>query len=553
MTGSSTNQPGGNQNVPPTPEKENRVNGGHHGLGSVANSCKSLNQFTEERIMSNAFDSDNNDPTIPATHITEPPESRGELDSVSNAGSWIPFPVERLPEPIRSLVTEGAAAIGCDPVYIALACLVVCAAAIGNTRRLRIKATWYACHVIWGVFVGESGTMKTPAFQLAIGPIERLQKQQLASFEADQAAYSADDERFKLELNQWKAGECVGDPPKRPQQPTLQRCIVKNATVEKLVPILKGNWRGVLLALDELSGWFGSFNRYAGKGDLGADEAFWLSSYNCQLAIVDRKTGVPQTLFVPDAAVSVVGGIQPGVLSRALNANNREAGMAARLLIVSPPRKPKQWSDREVARRTLDAWADTIDRLMALPPDTDSNGESKPAVVEIAPDALQLFVDFYNQHNREQVNLTGDMAAAWSKLEEYAARIALVLHMIQRTEDDPMNPSSNRLPASTMADAIAITQWFKAEARRVYAILDCGAMNQEDSNLIAIVSKMGGECTVRELMQKHRTQYTSAESAEAVLTRLVTHEKGEWKVRHPEGGGRPSNVFVLYKQTQTHN
>ena len=36
-------------------------------------------------------------------------------------------------------------------------------------------------------------------------------------------------------------------------------------------------------------------------------------------------------------------------------------------------------------------------------------------------------MDFYNAHGRESANLTGDLSAASSKLEGYAARLALVV------------------------------------------------------------------------------------------------------------------------------
>jgi Protein of unknown function (DUF3987) len=56
---------------------------------------------------------------------------------------------------------------------------------------------------------------------------------------------------------------------------------------------------------------------------------------------VDRKTGERKTLFVPHAAVSLCGSIQPGVLARALSADFLDAGLAARLLMAMPPKVAK--------------------------------------------------------------------------------------------------------------------------------------------------------------------------------------------------------------------
>src|SRR3970282_2004204 len=103
----------------------------------------------------------------------------------------------------------------------------------------------------------------------------------------------------------------------QPMSPEADRCVVSDTTVEALAPLLLANPRGLLLARDELAGWIGSFDRYAG-GKGGADPAHWLSIHNGESIVMDRKTGIRPTIFVPQAYVSVCGGIQPAILHRAL-------------------------------------------------------------------------------------------------------------------------------------------------------------------------------------------------------------------------------------------
>ena len=62
---------------------------------------------------------------------------------------WRPFPVEVLPEPVRSFVSAGAKAIGCDPSYIALTALVALASAIGNSRSIQLKRGWIEPAILW--------------------------------------------------------------------------------------------------------------------------------------------------------------------------------------------------------------------------------------------------------------------------------------------------------------------------------------------------------------------------------------------------------------------
>jgi hypothetical protein len=75
-----------------------------------------------------------------------------------------PFPVDTLPTPLNEFVAQGAAALGCDPAYVALPALAVVASAVGTTRALRLKRGWEEPSIVWAVVAGDSGTTKTPAF-----------------------------------------------------------------------------------------------------------------------------------------------------------------------------------------------------------------------------------------------------------------------------------------------------------------------------------------------------------------------------------------------------
>jgi hypothetical protein len=281
----------------------------------------------------------------------EPESLRAEIETLVKAVeprrsgdaadlTYQPFPVDALPEPIRGFVDAGARAIGCDPSYLALPLLTAIAAAIGNTRRLELKRGWSAPPILWGAIVGESGTAKTPAFKLVMRPVRGRQLRAFKDFEARQREYEA-------ALDAWHEAK-KGERGEKPQPPTCERFIVSDTTVEALAPLLLANSRGLLLARDELAGWIGSFDRYAGKGKAGADSANWLSMFNAESIIVDRKTGIPRTIHVPEAAVCVSGGIQPAILQRALGPEHRESGLAARLLLTCPPRKAKRWTEADI-------------------------------------------------------------------------------------------------------------------------------------------------------------------------------------------------------------
>ena len=452
-----------------------------------------------------------------------------------------PFPTDALPEPIRGFIKAGAKAIGCDPSYLALPLLTALAATIGNTRRVQLKRGWTVPAIIWTAIIGESGTAKTPAFQLVMQPLRNLQQKKIKEHAYQLKQYEAELTRYDKALSAWKRDKkSIGDPPEKPEEPQAVRFIVIDTTVEALAPLLLANPRGVLLARDELAGWIGSFDRYAG-GMTGGDSAHWLSMYNGEPIVVDRKTGNPRTIHVPQASVSVTGGIQPGILHRTLGVEHRESGLAARLLLAWPPRKPKRWTEADIdPEKELER---LFGRLSALQPNVDDTGYLNPVVMGLTSHAKVAWKNYYNHHAEEQTDLSGELSAAWSKLEEYAARLALVIQLIRWAAG---NADSNEVDTESMKAGIKLAQWFKAEARRVYPLLSESDDDRKRRQLIEWIERKGGSVTTRQVQQGCWQFRESQQKVEAALNELARTGYGNWH-DIPSGpkGGRPRRVFHL--------
>jgi hypothetical protein len=469
--------------------------------------------------------------------------------------AFTPFPVDVLPEPIRRFVTEAARAIGCDASYVALPLLSALAAAIGNTHRISLKRGWTEPAILWTAIVGESGTMKTPAFKLAMKAVRKAQDDAFREYAAARAEWEAQHLRYEVELTAWKRRAAkrrgdAGDPPEKPATPIARRYIVSDTTVEALAPILLGNPRGVLLARDELNGWLGSFDRYAKAGRGGADSAHWLSMHNGEAMTIDRKTGVPPTIHVPSASVSITGGIQPGILARALGQEHHESGLLARLLFAMPPRRAKRWSEADMNADTEAAVAAVFDRLFGLTMEVDPQSPAlepnyRPRLVRLADDGKRAWVAFYNEHAVEQADLAGDEAAAWSKLEGYAARLALVVHLTRWAANDATLRDPVRVDEASIAAGVVLARWFGHEARRVYAVLGESDDDRKTRRLVELIRRMGGDVSGRELVQRSRMFKTVAD-AEAALLELVEAGEGSWVTPEQHGRGGPkARRFVL--------
>ena len=476
--------------------------------------------------------------------LTEEAEAIQRDRPVNRMEPFQPFPTDALPEPVRGFVVAGAKAIGCDTSYLALPMLTALGAAIGNTRRIQLKQGWSAPAIIWTAIVGESGTSKSPAFKLVMQPIKDRQQKALKAHAEAMKEYETELALYGKAISVWKRDKKNDDPPPiEPHPPDAERYIVSDVTVEALAPLLQANPRGVLLARDELAGWIGSFDRYAG-GTGGADESHWLSMHNGDSIVVDRKTGNPRTIYVPQASVLVTGSIQPKILHRALGSKHRESGLAARLLLTCPPRKTKRWTEADISQDAKDKQVQLFDRLYELQPSLDDEGEPRPVVVGLTAAAKNAWKKYFNHHAEQQTELSGELSAAWSKLEEYAARLALVIHYARWAAADPTLENADVVDVASMEAGIVLAQWFKAEVRRVYPLLSESDDEQAQRRLIEWIERKGGSVTAREVQQGHR-QFCTAGHSEAALEGLVKAGYGSWKSTLSGRRGQPTRRFVL--------
>jgi Protein of unknown function (DUF3987) len=446
------------------------------------------------------------------------------------------FPLESLPPVARGYVRQGASALGCDPAFVALPVLAALASAIGNTRTIRLKRGWTEPSIVWTATVGDSGTLKSPAHDLAIRHLYTVQERLLAEFKQGCAAHQDG-------LAQWKAAKKEGkDPGEKPESPVFKRVIASDTTIEKLAEILEDNTRGTLVARDELSAWIGSFTKYKGRQG-GSDVPNWLELNRGGTLIVDRKTGDRRTLFVKRAAASVCGGIQPGVLAKALTSDLLDSGLVARLLLCWPPRLRKKWSEAEIDPETERAYQDLLDRLLKLDFDKDKD-VPRPRVLRLSEEARTVWVRFYDEWAREQAAVEGELSAAYSKLEAYVARFALLYHVVshaisQATDATPVE-------AESIEAGIKLARWFAHEARRIYATLSESTGERDTRRLLDFIRSRGGEITANELWKSNNRRYGSTADAERELNKLLAAGLGDW-FDGPSGakGGRPTRVFRL--------
>lgn len=303
----------------------------------------------------------------------------------------------------------------------------------------------------------------------------------------------------------------------------------------------------MLVCRDEISGWITSFDKYAGSSKGDSDSSFWLSIYSGSSISVDRKTGEERTIYIPMASVSITGSIQPGTMYRLLKKEHRDSGLAARILMANPPRKTKRWSDAEISEQLTKNYEKLIRKLYTLEPKKDENGTIVPNYAVLSDDAFSLWTNFYNQHNKEMINTSGDLAAAYSKLEELPLRLALILHFARWASGDKDLISRSTIDSKSLKAAIEITEWFKYEMKRIYDHFSEDKQEREYRKYFDWIDRKGGRVTVRDF-QLGNNNIRTASDAEKVLNELQAIGYGDWENSKPGKSGRPTKYFVLNDQ-----
>ena len=357
---------------------------------------------------------------------------------------------------IRSFVKQAAKATDTDDSMVALPLLSLLASCIGTTRRARLKKDWNEASALWCIVVCNSGQNKSAAFNEATGLLKEHIKHAAKQFERDV-------ETYKAEVADAKANHTKGSPPIEIDEPVQHRYMLGDVTVEAVVPHLRDNPRGLLLARDELAAWFKSFGAY--KSGLGGDTETWLQLFNGAAMDVDRKGGglTGKHMHVDRALVSVMGGIQPGALKRAISEESIDNGLLGRFLMAAPPDRQVKWTEDEIMPDCRRAAVEVVDWLLELKPSESGD----PVDVELTAQAKALWIEHVNfvglTNAKEPHNCIRSMT---SKMKGIAARLALVVHMCRCASRD--NVDANRIDAESLEAGLSLAWWMKEELSLIH-------------------------------------------------------------------------------------
>jgi Protein of unknown function (DUF3987) len=256
------------------------------------------------------------EPPAPLPHGVPPVDTFDSVMLPECLGGWLEDIAERMQFPHD---------------YLAAGAMVVISSLVGRKLGIYSKKRddWIVVPNLWGMIVGRSALLKSPALAEVMKPLGRLiadaheaTKEEPANYEimamigeaeakagkkniehfASQAAKTGDRSKL-MNVAKTEGGEA-------PKPPTLRRYKTEDATVEKIGDLLIENPKVILNHRDELSRWFRSLDKLGRKGD----RAFYLESWNGTGSFDVDRIG-RGSIHIPALCLSILGGIQPGPLS----------------------------------------------------------------------------------------------------------------------------------------------------------------------------------------------------------------------------------------------
>ena len=334
-----------------------------------------------------------------------------------------PLPHGLLPKAIEDFAVQQGELMGADPAGLAMAALTVCGAAIKDGIQLQVKTYdrgWMESARIWTALIGDPSTKKTPIMRTAARPLVKIDDELWSKYTDALARYNDLDKEEK----------------KGAEPPPQVRARLEDTTIEAAQEVLKDTPGGVLLLQDELSGWFGSMDKYSGHRGAAKDRGFWLQAWNggsYAFNRVSRGAGM-----VGNLSVSLLGGIQPDLI-RKLAADTHDDGLLQRLfpIVLGPA---TVGIDAPVAVE-IGAYNTLVEKLYALTPGSISfwgAGANFHNHLEFDAAAQAVRRELERKHldlmTLEVLNKK--LAAHIGKLDGLFARLCIIWHCVENCDAD---------------------------------------------------------------------------------------------------------------------
>lgn len=477
------------------------------------------------------------------------------------------LPVDALPPWIANYVKSVAQATQTPPDMAILHALSVLSTAVANKILVRVRGGYMERAHIWTCTILGPANRKSAVVELLSAPIHTYETELAKNTATDRRRAAEEREILERALERARKGaagavsaENYGDARNSVHEiadqlaaltvPAVPRLLASDVTSERLPQLMAEN--GGRMSMLEPEG--DIFRIMAGRYTGGVNFDHYKRAWTGE-PIRDDRVGREGT-HVPNPALTMGLAMQPSVLETLQHARSfRGEGLLARFLFAVPrsPIGARRTGldvpplDEEAQRR----FGQGLRTLLELEPaDVDEEGWWKPHVMELSPEALQVWSG-WDAEVESWLGPGGDLSGIpdWGgKLVGNTIRIAAILHAATAVECGT-SPIEGPVSGETMEAAISLGRALVSHAVAVFGALD---MTPEIRLARYVLDRIlsapdHANLTKRELWHrcKGKKEIQRADDLDQPLELLKEHHHLRVEGQGSTGGRPPSPAIVL--------
>jgi hypothetical protein len=217
---------------------------------------------------------------------------------------------------------------------------------------------------------------------------------------------------------------------------------------------LNDNPRGCTVLTDELASFFEGMNNYS-KAD---NSSYYLSFWSNQATTIDR-VGKPVPILINTPFLSIIGGLQPRMLSKVFQPRKLDSGFFQRFLFAFPQEMKKEpINDNVLDAKIYEEYSNFITNYIKA-----TKEKTKTRELGWTEDAKGYFHDWQAKNcvlvNENQDSIKGEII---SKFDNHFIRLSLILQMME-------DPNSTEIGLKAVKGANALCKYYMNCAFNVLA------------------------------------------------------------------------------------